>query len=152
MMISGTWGANIYGGESAKTFKDCEAVCAKNPKCVAIDFQKASKNCWPKGDSNTKVPPVQNNDVDSAISPPCLKKEDSCPGLDGTFRVYDGVAYKFNCKKVMGYGNVKPTYTTNSLLDCVADCSKNPKCQGVNYPVGGMFFENNLGKEIAYEW
>jgi hypothetical protein len=138
MALLGTWASNLNNGRAAKTFEECEAICAKDTRCVAIDWQKNIKACHPKSHGNTKVPPVQNNDVDSAISPPCLKKKDKYSDIDGTIRVYDGVAYTFKCKHVLGYGNVVPTYTTDDMLTCIKDCSNNPKCQGINYPVSGM--------------
>ncbi|KAH7370529.1 hypothetical protein BKA65DRAFT_562317 [Rhexocercosporidium sp. MPI-PUGE-AT-0058] len=132
-----TYGTNLGGGGKAKTFKDCQTLCSERDDCVAIDFIKSPPGCFPKSNGNTKIPPVKDANVDSAISPPCLKQTDACGAIDGTIRVYRGVAYTFKCGYQLGFGNVVPTYSTPDLQTCVDGCSNNTACQGVNYPVGG---------------
>lgn len=102
-MFLATYGRNLGGGESAKTFIACQNLCSQRSDCVAIDFIKSPPNCFPKGNANTKVPSVKDANVDAAISPPCLTTTDKCPDLNGSIRVYNGVAYTFKCGYQMGY-------------------------------------------------
>ncbi|KAF4630472.1 hypothetical protein G7Y89_g7665 [Cudoniella acicularis] len=132
-----TYATNIPGGGDAKTFNQCLAACSATSNCVALDFITDLKQCYLKSDGNDKVPSRQQNNVDSAIIPACLTKNDKCPALNQTIKVYGGQGYTFYCGRVLGTGNVKPTYTTPDLFTCVSDCSKTPGCQGVNYPAAG---------------
>jgi hypothetical protein len=132
------YGTSVGGESGASSFRDCQALCASNPSCVACDFNTVSLNCSNYRNGNDKTPPVSNPGIDSAISPPCLTLSDKCGDLDHEIRVYNGVAYTFYCGYQLGYGNVKPTFQTPNLLTCISKCSTTPGCQGVNYPIKGI--------------
>ena len=132
------YGTSLGGQSDASSFRDCQALCASKPSCVACDFNTATLNCSNYLNGNDKTPPVSNPDIDSAISPPCLTIDDKCGDLDHEIRVYNGVAYTFYCGYQIGVGNVKPPFITPDLRSCISNCSTTPGCQGVNYPIKGM--------------
>ena len=57
--------------------------------------------------------------MDSAISPPCLKTTDACSAIDGTIRVYRGVAYTFKCGYQLGFVSCPRSSFAVSVIEAV---------------------------------
>ncbi len=113
---------------------ECADACSKNPECQVVNYYAGA--CWLKKSYVTAT--VAYGGIDAAI--PIKARPDplvtKCPEADGKQYTSDGVTYRISCQAlvepVSGVVDLA-TLDAKNIGECADLCSKNPKCQGVNF-------------------
>jgi len=111
------------------TLAACQASCAADPKCKAIDFGKGSraKQCYHNYDSNGSG--HGHGSFDSYIN--------KCPAKPAPAKPAPKTCWKRTCKVSCNFsGRERRVSTGGTLAACQASCKADPKCTAIDFGKG----------------
>lgn len=136
---------------SANNLTDCLALCVdRQPGCIGVAFDpeeaQGPENCYLKEDLGGRG---EKETFETAILVDFLEEHDDCDSLGSKFVARD-VEYEIRCGDDIQVPDLEAASTTDTMADCLAQCSREDDCAGVVYQADRA--ENTFNCHLKVAW
>jgi hypothetical protein len=136
---------------SANNLTDCLALCVdRQPSCIGVAFDpeeaQGPDNCYLKEDLGGRG---EKENFEVAILQSFLEEHDDCDSLGSKYVARD-VEYEIRCGDDIEVNDLEAASTTETMADCLAQCSREDDCAGVVYQADRAFDTFNCHLKVAW--